>query len=79
MLTEQELRRLFGKRLRQLREGKEWTREELATIAQISPNYIYYLERGERSVSLKMLANLSNAFDIPAQSLFDFSALPEDL
>ena len=51
----------------------------MATIAQISPNYIYYLERGERSVSLKMLANLSNAFDIPAQSLFDFSALPEDL
>jgi transcriptional regulator with XRE-family HTH domain len=74
----QEFQELFGRRLRQLRTRKRWSREKLANETGLSPNFIYYLERGESAASFETLLKLSEAFEIPAQSLFDFSKIPED-
>lgn len=60
-------------RIAEWRELRGLSQEDLAAAAGMSPGYLSRMERGERNVSLKNLAKISEALGIPARDL-----VPED-
>ena len=67
---------LMGKRLRDLRESRGWSQEELAEKSDLDSTYIGGIERGRRNPSLVSLAKLARALNIP---LPDLVRVPIDL
>lgn len=61
----------LGKRLRQLREQKRLSQEELAFKAKLSVYYISRIERGKANPSLETVFSLAKAIGISASSLID--------
>ena len=59
----------IGKNLRKFRTEKGMMQETLAEKANLSPNYIGMIERGEKIPSLTPLIRLANALDITADML----------
>jgi transcriptional regulator with XRE-family HTH domain len=60
----------FGKRVRQLRLKKGWTQEELADRTSRHWTYIGGIERGERNVTLEVIADIARALDVDIRALF---------
>jgi transcriptional regulator with XRE-family HTH domain len=60
----------FGHRLRQLREAKGWSQEELATRAKLHRTHISLIETAKRSVQLDTVERLAAALGIPPGDLF---------
>jgi len=58
------IKKEFGKRLKKLREEKDWTQEELADKAGMHFTYIGQIERGVRNPSLVNLYKLAKALGI---------------
>ena len=64
----------FGNRLRQLRDERGYSQEELAERAELHRNYVGGVERGERNVALENIVKLAKALSVPPSDLFvDFS------
>lgn len=61
---------IFGKRVRQLRVKKGWTQEQLADRTGRHWTYIGGIERGERNVTLRVIADIARALDVDIQALF---------
>lgn len=51
----------IGKRIRQIREEKEMTRDELAEKAEITSKFLYELENGKKGLSAATLLKVANA------------------
>lgn len=66
------LNRAFGVRLRELRESKGLTQQDLAGLIHLSTEYISRIERGVASPSFETLAKLSTALLVSPDALFDF-------
>lgn len=60
----------FGKRIRQLRQQKGWTQEQLAERTGRHWTYIGGIERGERNVTLAVIADLAHALGVQISVLF---------
>lgn len=56
----QELYVRAGSRIRELRENRGYTREQLAEIANISPKFLYEIEVGNKGFSAYTLCMLAN-------------------
>ena len=64
----------FGSRLRQFREERGYSQEELAERAGLYRNYVGGVERGERNVALENIVKLAKALSVKPGDLFvDFS------
>lgn len=64
----------FGSRLRQLRDQRGYSQEELAERAGLHRNYVGGIERGERNVALENIVKLARALSVKPSDLFtDFS------
>lgn len=62
----------FGKRLRKLREAKDWTLEELAEAADMNSLQVGHIERGASDPKLSTIVKLAHALRIaPADLLRD--------
>jgi transcriptional regulator with XRE-family HTH domain len=60
--------------LRQLRDERGYSQEELAERAGLHRNYVGGIERGERNVALENIVKLAKALSVSPQDLFaDFS------
>lgn len=59
----------IGDRIRYIRTQKGMSQEELAEFADVSPVYISNVERGEKSVSLKVIIAIANALNVTADTL----------
>ncbi|QDV43893.1 anaerobic benzoate catabolism transcriptional regulator [Stieleria neptunia] len=58
-----------GKRVRDLREAKGWSQEELGFQSGLHRNYIGGIERGERNLALLNLEKLAKALGVHARDL----------
>lgn len=68
-----ELRKKFGRRLRQLRREREMTQECLAEVASISVDMLSNIERGINAPSFETLERLAQVLKVSVQDLFSFS------
>jgi transcriptional regulator with XRE-family HTH domain len=64
------LAKTLGKNMRELRLKKGWSQEELAAQAGLSPNFIGYVERGERGVRIGNIEQIARALAIHPKDLF---------
>ncbi len=60
----------FGHRLRELRQARGISQEELAFRAGLHRTYVSSAERGQRNVSLVNLEKLSEALELEIADLF---------
>ncbi|KAB8151820.1 helix-turn-helix domain-containing protein [Kordia sp. TARA_039_SRF] len=60
----------FGERVRQLRNEKGWSQEELSFKSGFHRTYIGMVERAERNISLKNIARIAKTFNVQIQDLF---------
>lgn len=61
----------LGKRIRQLRMRTGLSQEKMAAVAGLDRTYYAGIERGERNPSVKQLAKIAVALDVPIGALFD--------
>lgn len=64
-------RRLFGKRLRQLREELGLSQERLADLAGLHRNYIGNVERGENGIGIDNIVLLARTLKVKPAVLFE--------
>lgn len=58
-----------GEAIRRARTALAWTQVQLATEADLSPNYVARLERGELGPSLFVATRLARAMGLPLDEL----------
>ncbi len=79
MEKSQSLMYKLGKKIRTLRRRAGLTQEQLAEAAQLSTNFIGYIERGQRALSIDALERISIALEIDPKQMFEFSETHEEL
>jgi transcriptional regulator with XRE-family HTH domain len=65
-----EILRLFGERLRELRTERNLSQEHLAELAGLDRNYIGQIERAERNVALVNIVRIAKALGVEVGELF---------
>ena len=60
----------LGKRIRKLRQDKQWSQEHLANEAGMHRTYMWGIERGVRNPSLRHLTCIADALGVPIAELF---------
>jgi transcriptional regulator with XRE-family HTH domain len=64
-------RRVFGERIRALRQDRGLSQERLAEMAGVHRTYLSSLERGERNVSLDNIYAIAEALGVSPAELFE--------
>jgi transcriptional regulator with XRE-family HTH domain len=62
-------RRIFAQRLRQIRQIKGLSQEELADMAGLHRTYVGSVERSERNVSIDNMERLAKALEVDITEL----------
>lgn len=65
-------KKLFGKRIKELRKARNLTQEKLSEKMDISTNYLSSTERGTENPTFDMLMKYSDALDVEMSELLDF-------
>lgn len=61
---------IFGKRVRLLREDRNWTQEELSKASGLGPKHIGVIERGEKTSSFDAVERIAKALSVDYYELF---------
>ena len=61
--------RIVGLRIKEAREAKNLTQEDLAALVNLSPTHISVIERGLKAVKLDKFVAIANALDVSADRL----------
>jgi transcriptional regulator with XRE-family HTH domain len=72
-----QLRKAFGKRVRELRQIAEITQEELALKSGLDRSYVGQVERGERNVSLGNIHKIAAGLGVSPSALLETSRVSE--
>ncbi|MBQ8459502.1 helix-turn-helix transcriptional regulator [bacterium] len=72
-------KKLFGKRLKELREKRGMTQEELSNLLDIEWQHISRLENGKNLPSCSILIGIANIFDIDIRKLTEYEHLDDNL
>ena len=73
VLRTQSLMYKLGVKIRTLRKVAGLTQEQLAEAANVSTNFIGYVERGQRALSIKTLERIAQALDVTPKDMFEFT------
>ncbi len=76
-MADDDVKVLFGRRVRQLRKAKGVSQEAFAHEIKIDRSYFGSIERGERNVSLDNICLIANGLGVPPAQLLMFDALPD--
>jgi XRE family transcriptional regulator, aerobic/anaerobic benzoate catabolism transcriptional regulator len=68
--TENDFLGALGKRVRQLRNGRELTRKIVSQLADVSERHLAQLEAGEGNVSIVLLRRIAAALQVSLADLF---------
>jgi transcriptional regulator with XRE-family HTH domain len=60
----------IGENVRRERARRGLSQEKLAFAADLHPNYVGFVERGERSITVVNLVRIAKALKVPAFRLF---------
>lgn len=63
------IKKFVGERVRELREAKGWSQEELGFESGLHRNYVGGVERGERNLGVENLARLAKALSVRPRDL----------
>lgn len=63
-------RKLFGKRLAQLRKAKRWSQEMLSLESGVARSYLGGVERGQRSIAPINICRLADVLEVKPSELF---------
>jgi transcriptional regulator with XRE-family HTH domain len=69
--------KLVGGRLREARQGRAMTLDDVAREAGLTKSFVSAVERGETSPSLGSLYRICEVLGLPVASLFETAAAPE--
>lgn len=69
------MKKLLGKRIKELRQRKKLTQEELSELLGIGERNLSKIECGVNFVSSETLEKLANALDVKYKDIFDFEHL----
>lgn len=69
--TTQKARKIFAKKLKELRVQMGLSQEELADIAGLHRTYVGSVERGERNISIDNMERLASALKIEIKDLLN--------
>ena len=67
---ENNIKKIFGARVRALRTEKGWSQEDFAFKCGLHRTYIGAVERGERNISLENIKKIASTFRIDIAELF---------
>jgi len=65
------IKKNFGKKLRELRIGAGYSQEEFAYKASLDRTYVSSIERGERNVSIEVAEKIALALEVNITNLFE--------
>jgi transcriptional regulator with XRE-family HTH domain len=60
---------LFATNMRRIRHEKKLTQEKVAEVADLHPNYVSSVERGERNISICNIARIAFALGVGMEAL----------
>ncbi|MDI6033054.1 helix-turn-helix transcriptional regulator [Flavobacterium sp. LB2P84] len=63
ILSNMEIKEKFGQKVKELREQKGFSIEQLANISNVDRNYISDIEKGKRNVSIEIMEKIILALD----------------
>lgn len=66
------VRKKFGKRVKQLRKERGLTQEKLAELIDVDRSYMGFIERGERNPTLDKISKIAKALNVSLSHLFNF-------
>ena len=64
-----EAQQLFATNMRRIRHEKKLTQEKVAEVADLHPNYVSSVERGERNISICNIAKIALALGVGMEAL----------
>ena len=67
-----EFRKNLGKRIKEIRESKNLSREDVAFACNFSGSYMGMIERAEYDFKISKLYNISKALNIDIKELLNF-------
>jgi len=66
-----DVRKRFGKRVKELRQARGLSQEALARLAGQDTGFISGIEKGECDISIELIQKLSIAFQVNISALFE--------
>lgn len=66
------IKKLFGKKIQEIRKRQKFSQEQVAEKAGISTNYLSRIECGKENPTFDMLVKLSAALKTDLSEMFDF-------
>ena len=67
-----DLKKTFGKRIKELRNKKKMTQFELAESVQIDEKHLSHIETGRSFPKANLIEKIAEVLDVDLNSLFDF-------
>lgn len=61
----------FGQKVKQLREEKGFSIEQLANISNVDRNYISDIEKGKRNVSIEIIEKITTGLETDLATFFN--------
>lgn len=66
-----DIKEKFGQKVKELREEKGFSIEQLANISNVDRNYISDIEKGKRNVSIEIIEKIIKALDNDFPTFFN--------
>ncbi len=71
ILSNMDIKEKFGHKVKELRENKGFSIEQLANISNVDRNYISDIEKGKRNVSIEIMEKIILALDTDLVQFFN--------
>ena len=71
ILSNMDIKEKFGYKVKELRENKGFSIEQLANISNVDRNYISDIEKGKRNVSIEIMEKIILALDTDFMEFFN--------
>ncbi|TJY32828.1 helix-turn-helix domain-containing protein [Pontimicrobium aquaticum] len=62
----------FGKKVKELRENKNYTLEEMDALCDIDPSDFSKIEKGKTNITFRTLLKISQGLNLEPKELLDF-------